>query len=171
MDSQDRFSLLRSIDPAVLITPFLGFLLFGAGLVAMYFIGQVSNLSCTRNVETEVKCSLVTTWMGLTQLSDKPLAKLNSAYVQESCDEDGCTYRVMLSTLREDLPLISSYSSGITDKQRKVDQILSFLSDDSQPNLQVADGGGLFILFPLFFLGAGLWMGVSSLVKLYKGSS
>ena len=171
MDKQERFSFLRAIDPGVLIAPFLGFLLFSTGLAAMYFIGKVSNLSCTRTEQVGIKCSLITTWMDLTQLSDKPLATLNSAYIEDSCDEDGCTYRVVLSTSREDLPLTTSYSSGITDKQQKVDQILSFLADNNQTNLQISDGGGLFLAFPLFFTGAGLYLCVTSLIKLFKGKS
>ena len=170
-DTPERFSLLRSIDPGVLIMPMLGFLLFSAGLLALYFLGQVNTLSCTRSVQVEIKCSLVTTWMDLTQLADKPLAPLSSAYLDESCDEDGCTYRVMLRTAREDLPLISSYSSGSIDKQIKVDQILAFLADRSQASLKISDGGGLFILIPLGFAGVGLWMCISSLVKLFTGKN
>lgn len=168
-ETGDRFSILRSIDPGVLIVPFLGFLLFSAGLITLYLVGRVSTLSCARNEPGEPQCALITTWMGMTQLSDKPLATLSSAFVDESCDEDGCTYRVMLRTAREDLPLISSYSSGRTDKQMKVDQVLSFLADSSQKSLQITDGGGLFVLIPVAFAGVGLWMCVTSLWKLFRG--
>lgn len=168
-DSQQRFSLLRSIDPGILITPFIGFLLLGAGLLFMYWLGQVNTLTCRRELQSGMQCHLVTTWMELVELDDRPLAPLSAAYVDESCDEDGCTYRVLLSTARADLPLIDSYSSGITDKQLKVDQIQAFLTDANQTELKIKDGGGFFIIIPVAFAGAGLWMCITSLIQLYFG--
>jgi hypothetical protein len=167
MDKSDLWSLLRNIDPGVLIPPFLGFLFIGVGLATMYFIGRVNTLTCSRDITNNQTCALITTWMGLTELSVRPLPQLTSAYVQDNCDEDGCTYRVMLSTRFGDLPLTSIYSSGKVDKQQKAEQVRLFLQDNSQAELKISEGGGLFILFPLIFIGMGLFLCTAALANLF----
>lgn len=147
-------------DPGVLIQPVLGLIFLAAGFFTLYLLGQVVTLTCERDDANRPNCVLITTWMEWRELRVRPLPQLSTAYVDESCDEDGCTYRVMLSTNFGDLPLTSAYSSGRTEKERKAQQIIAYLRDDTQPTLTMTERQGLLLLVPLAFLVLGLTMSV-----------
>ena len=168
MNKPNRLSWLQHIDPGTLISPFLGCLLIGAGLAALYFVGQVTTLACSREQANRPNCAMITSWMNLTELSQRPVPQLTTAYIQDSCDEDGCTYRVMLSSSFGDLPFSKIYSSGMADKQYKVDQIKVFIQDSSQTNLAISEGSGLFIIIPLIFIGVGVYLSASALANVFK---
>lgn len=152
-----RLKLPTEINP---VTMLLSIIFVGAGLFFTYLLGRVTTLECTRQLALP-QCNLRVTWMGLVDLSDRPLRQLRSAHVEESCDQDGCTYRVALETDQGRLPLDSAYISDLADRTTKVDAINTFVGSPDQPTLSVQDGGGLWIFFPLIFVVIGLVMGLA----------
>jgi hypothetical protein len=125
------------------------------GLLITYLMGIVTTLECTRSASTQ-SCHMQNTWMGLVTLSTRGVAGLDSAYVQESCDSDGCTYRVAFETSSGELPLGAAYSSGQSGKREKADLVNAFIKDPAIPSVKVADGGGFWMFFPLIFVAVGV---------------
>ena len=133
-----RLNLPTEFNP---VTILLSVIFVGVGLLLTYFLGRVTSLECSRQLAL-APCNLHTTWMGLVDLSDRPLGKVFSAHVEESCDSDGCTYRVAIETDQGRLPLDSAYVSDLADRTTKVDAINAYLVDPAQSTLSVQDGGG-----------------------------
>ncbi|BAJ64561.1 MULTISPECIES: hypothetical protein [Anaerolinea] len=143
------------------LPPFiLAFVFVAAGLGTAYLLGQVHTLTCERTAERQ-NCRIDVSWMGILPLRHQTLPRLEGAWVDESCDEDGCTYRVVLQTVSADFPLGVGYSSGKASKEEIVQKIQAFVKNPAQPVLEVKTGGGLWILFPLVFLLTGFWLGIS----------
>lgn len=147
---------------------FLSIIFVGLGLLFSYLLGIVTTLECSR-LESAQTCNLERSWMGLVKLTDRPLRQVHSAWVEESCDDDGCTYRVVLETDQGQLPLGTAYSSGSASKQDKADQVNAFVENASITQVKVQDGGGLWMLFPLIFIAVGLVMVARPLIGLIKG--
>lgn len=141
----------------------LAFLFVAAGLGTAYLLGQVQILTCERAPGRQ-NCQIDTSWMGLIPLRHQTIPPLTGAWVDESCDEDGCTYRVILQTGSGDIPLGIGYSSGLHSKQEMAQKVQAFVADPSQPDLEIKTGGGLWILFPLTFLIMGVWLGISPIL-------
>lgn len=139
------------IEPPLLI---LAVVFVGAGLLFTYLFGQQTTLTCTR-LNTLEQCTLQTSWMNLVPLHHRSIEGIRSASVEESCDEDGCTYRVLIRTERDEIPLGQAFSSGMAPKQRKADQINAFASQQKN-ELKVSEGGGWWVLFPLIFVIIGI---------------
>ena len=84
------------------------------------------------------------------------IRQLRGAYVQDNCDEDGCTYRVELRTAGGTVPLTSVYSSGLEKKRSTAERINEFVdSRESKLTLQES-AGWIAILASGAFLVAGL---------------
>ena len=106
--------------------------------------------------------------MGLVKLTDRPLRQVHSAWVDESCDDDGCTYRVVLETDQGQLPMGTAYSSGSTSKQEQADQVNAFVKDDSIRQVKIQAGGGLWLFIPLIFIALGVGLIARPLIGLIK---
>jgi hypothetical protein len=157
----------RLLDSDDWIQIFLGFLFFGTGLVLFYLLGQVATLNCTREADQQVGCILTTKWMNISRLEEVKFYPLLAADTEESCDEDGCTYRVALKTRSGSLPMTEGYSSGYDDKKQQVDQINRFLADSSQQTFQLVSGADLWIIFPLVFMGVGVWQVARTMLQAF----
>lgn len=168
MNEQELDESEGIFNPEVLIQPVLGLIFLAVGFITLYLVGQVVTLSCERDSANRPDCKLITTWMDVRELQVRPLPQLSSAYVQESCDDEGCTYRVMLRTNFGDLPFTSAYSSGRLSKERNVQQILTYLQDSTQPSLQMREGGGLLMLVPVTFLILGLAFSLPAAAKAFR---
>ncbi len=159
----------RSINLPALIVPLMSAMFFGFGLLFLYLMGQVSTLDCSRVGNGGVNCSLLTTWMDLSPLDEKPISQIELAYVQQQCDEDGCTYRVTLHSRFGDFPLTSLYSSGKAEKEQMAHQINTFVQDTSQPTLRLKHRELWGLLLPLVFLLVGILLAVAQLFGLKAG--
>jgi hypothetical protein len=156
-------TMINPRDPDYLIMTFLAVLFVGIGLLTAFLLGKVSTFSCARADDAD-RCVLRQNWMGIAPLKETRIEDLQGAQVETSCDDDGCTYRVLILTARQNFPLIAAYSSGQQSKERMVDQINAFVKDRSIPSLEVRDGGGFWMIFPLIFLVVGLGMAVKPLI-------
>lgn len=140
---------------------------FGMGLLLSYFFGKVGVLSCVR-LEDRPDCVLETSWMGLVPLKQTSLASLDGANVEENCDSDGCTYRVVIQTATGAIPLEDTYSSGQQPKQNNADQVNAFVQDTSLKNLRVSQGGGFWIIIPLIFVAVGVFLALKPILAAFQ---
>lgn len=132
----------------------LSVIFVGAGLFFLYLLGQQTTLICMRTDAME-QCAMHTSWMNLVQLNSRTIEGIRSAWVEEQCDEDGCTYRVVMRTDQGEIPLGRAFSSGEAPKQQKAEQINAFASQQNHA-LKVSEGGGWWILLPLAFVIVGI---------------
>lgn len=142
---------LGQLTPPELI---LSVLFVGAGLFFLYLLGQQTTLICTRTGAME-QCTLQTSWMNLVQLNHHAIEDIRSAWVENQCDDDGCTYRVVIRTDRGEIPLGQAFSSGMASKEHNAEQINAFASQQRN-ELKVSEGGGGWILIPIVFTILGI---------------
>jgi hypothetical protein len=149
--------------------------IFGAifsacGCIMGFIFGQQTVLTCTRPEPAQIECGMQKSWLGLVPLGKESLQNLEGARVDESCDEDGCTYRVELDTRGGFVPLTAYYSSGVKSKQEAADQINAFVQDPGEDSLEVKGSVGLLgILFPLVFVFVGPLIVVSAVFRAIRG--
>jgi hypothetical protein len=153
-----------NLDPDDIIKSVLALAFFGVGLLLTFLLGQISTLSCDR-VEDADRCILSVKWLGLASLKETRIEGLLGAQVEESCDSDGCTYRVVLVTARQTLPLEVAYSSGKAEKTEITDQVNAFTKDRTLRTLKVKAGGGLWLIIPCIFLAVGIYMAMKPLTS------
>lgn len=151
-----------NLDPDEMIKSVLALIFVGVGLLISFLLGQVSTLTCNR-VEDADRCVLRVNWMGLSPLRETRIEGLQGAQVEESCDEDGCTYRVVLVTTRQTLPFETAYTSDKTDKEATAAQIDAFVKDRQISTLEVSTGGGLWLIIPVIFIALGIYMAIKPL--------
>ncbi len=142
----------------------LSVIFVGVGLLFSYLLGVVTTLECTR-AGTAQSCHLQNSWLGLVTLNDRQLEAVHEAWVEESCDDDGCTYRVALQTSQGQLPLGSAYSSGEASKQEKARLVNAYVKDPSIASLKVQEGGGFWMVIPLIFVVVGVWLVAKPILK------
>lgn len=151
------------------IHAFLAALLVAAGVGALYLLGQVQTLRCSRVEGGElVDCRMITSWMKRTVLEDTPLAPIHRALVEESCDSDSCTYRVLLETDRASIPLSGIYTSNRLEQEGIARRINQYLDAPASTPLEVETGGGLILLVPLMFFSAGGYLAVKAVRELLQ---
>lgn len=156
-------NFLANFDPDEWIRLGLAALFFGVGLFFTFIIGQVSTLTCNRTREAD-HCVLRVNWMGLAPLRETYIEGLQSAQVEESCDDEGdCTYRVVLITTRQRLPFEAAYSSGKIDKDEIAARINTFTRDPEIRTLEERTGGGFWLILPLVFVASGIYMALEPL--------
>ena len=140
---------------------FLWSLIFGGaffctGLGTFAIFGTVAHLTCVRPEPAQVSCSRRVTLLGV-ELREETLPRVGRAVTEESCDSDGCTYRVVLTGDRGRFPLTSYYSSGRQEKERIAGEINSFLNNRELNSFETTAGLGWWVwLFPIVFGGIGL---------------
>ena len=149
--------LFQGADPDQLVKSLLALVFFGAGLLLSFLLGKIFTLSCHR-ADNADRCVLRVTWLGLTTIKETHIEGLQAAQVEESCDEDGCTYRVVLVTTLQPLPLTDFYSSGESEKQILADKINDFAGNREIRDLEIRQGGDLLLIVPIVFLAAAIWL-------------
>ena len=154
-------------DHFELPTLILSIVFVGIGLFLSYLLGIVTTLECSRLGSSQT-CHLQNDWMGMVTLNDRVVGKVHAASVEESCDDDGCTYRVAFETDQGRLPLGDAYSSGSASKQASADRVNTFIKDSSIPGVKVQDGGGLWLFIPLIFIAVGVGIIARPLIGLLK---
>jgi hypothetical protein len=79
--------------------------------------------------------------------------------VEESCDDEGCNYRVVLTTLEGEQPLTSYFTSSWTGKEKTATQINDFIqSSSNRGTLSIQENSGLWAsLFSLVFVLVGIY--------------
>ncbi len=153
---------------------YLAFFLTVAGVMSFFFGGQESILTCYRE-QGEPVCTLSTSFLGKYIKKQVPVPGLRSAYVKDSCDEDGCNFRVMLVTETGEQALTQAFDSHEEDKQAKVDRIIEFISNPNEPTLFIHEDPGLwpYAGISLVIIGVliALWTGYKTLRTLIRNDS
>ncbi|MFN2194778.1 MAG: hypothetical protein ACK2UW_01475 [Anaerolineales bacterium] len=126
-----------------------GFLLVGA---------HRTDITCEQVDPPNTRCTVQSSWLGHFRQPPRSAYPVEQAAVSDSCDSDGCTYRVELLTPFETVPVTYAYSSGIDAKARTADQINAYLAQDGGQPLQLHTDldMGWFILVPILFVLIGL---------------
>ena len=140
------------------------FVVLGSLLTVLF--GQKVTLACQREEPAHIVCERSGSFLGWGVLGSKTqsISGLEGAWVESNCDED-CTYRVVLMTSRGDVPLTSSFSSGLAAKEAFADQVTAFV-DSRQSSADISSGPDrLAALFSLSFVGMGLLVPVLSLLR------
>jgi hypothetical protein len=136
-----------------------GFLIAGIGWLVIVIFGQVSTLQCAHTETSQVACIKQVTLLGLMPIREEMVRDVRGAWVAESCDDDGCTYRVVLNTGEGDVPLTVYYSSGWRSKQETVTQINEYISRRGDEPLEIREGIGIVAALLggiLMIVGAGI---------------
>lgn len=149
---------------------FMGWILIGAGILVLYIFGQTYTLSCQRLEMENPTCVREARWMGRIQIGERTIEGLSGASVGESCDDDGCTYRVNLHAEEGQVPLTGYFSSGRDEKERTAQRINDFVAEPDVKTLEVEAGGGLWVvLFMGLFMLAGLGMVIGAPFSVLRG--
>ncbi len=134
-----------------------GMIFTGAGILALYFFARTTTLACERGAKDQITCVKSESLLGVLDFSDEHIPSLENAWVSESCDDDGCTYRVELDAARGTFHLTSYTSSGYRSKQDIADRINTFIRSSSEPSLLIETGTGfLGLVLPAVFIFVGL---------------
>ena len=95
---------------------FVGLAFFGCGLLFFVVFGQSYTLRCTRPEPSQIRCTRDRLWLRVVSTGSETVEGLSRAWVAESCDEDGCSYRVEMATAAGQMALTGYYSSGYDEK-------------------------------------------------------
>lgn len=154
-----RFSEPAAFDFSQVI---LSFVFVGLGLLFMYLVGRKTILQCDR-IGSNQNCIIKISWMDLVRMNTRTIGEVRSAAVEENCDDEGCTYRVRIGTDQGPLYLGEVYSSGESEKRTNAELINAFAQGRSN-TLEVSNGGGIWVFFPLIFVVVGVWIVLPPLV-------
>ena len=137
-----------------------GLIFLGAGVFSVIVFSRVGELSCTRLEPSSYTCVRDTKLFGLVPLEKEQLPTIRQAYLSESCDEDGCSYRVDMRTDEGDIALVGYYSGGIgayKQQEEKMNQINAFVSDPDAEELTLVAGLSEILLsfMPMIFVVIG----------------
>ena len=146
---------MKNCGKAILI----GLAFVGMGLVFVFVFGQITELSCEKPKVNVTQCTLERKFLGILTVSTKEFSDINDAWVESSCDDEGCTYRVMLLTSMGQQPMTGYYSSGESVKVRMAREINQYIqSEDFAPVFMSDKSGMFFALFALIFVLVGLYI-------------
>ena len=148
-------------------------LLFGLvfmvmGLVFMFIFGQVTDLTCAKTPEGKTECTTEVKFLGVFTLSSNNFRDVYRADVEESCDDEGCSYRVVLTTIEGQQPLTSYYMSNWSGREKIAARINGYVGTaSSREPLALQENSGLWAsLFSLIFVLVGVYqMIVNGLIK------
>jgi hypothetical protein len=150
----------------LLTSIFWGCLISAIGFLTLYLFGQVVLLDCSRAPGRPVTCMKESRFLGVLTVGEEGLGEVTGAYVEEDCDDDGCTYRVVLNTSRGSKPLTMYRSSGYRDKQSVADQINAFIGSRTEDTLHIqVNSGFVGFLLPLILIVAGPVLTVGRIVR------
>jgi hypothetical protein len=114
----------------------LKYLLMMAGTVVffglfVFIFGNSTELTCARLASENPTCKINRLFLDRYQVSSRIVENVTDVEIDESCDEDGCSYRAVLYTAGgENFPVNDVYTDrGPVRKQ--VAEIESFLASDA----------------------------------------
>ena len=143
----------NALLPGQIILGIIGFAFIAFGLPFLYFLGQDSRLECSRS--DGVHCSIVVRWMDLAVTGTNEITGPKTAWVDRSCDSQGCNYRVMITSAQGDVPLTDSYVSDSDTQYANAKRINTYIAGDGSNSLIVQTSEKLWIILPLVFIVLG----------------
>jgi hypothetical protein len=143
-----------------------GLVFTACGCVLSLIFGQAAILTCNRIEPSQIECVRQTKWLRWVPVGEQSIPELRGAEVGQSCDEDGCTYRVELNTAEGLIPLTTYFSSGAGPKQEATERINAFLQNPQGSSLTVrSDAGLLAFILPFAFVLVGPLIAMWSVVR------
>lgn len=132
-----------------------------AAFLIGYLFGDQATLSCKRS--PEIGTCILTSYNPILfkhkVITTFDVANLLSANVDSSNSAHGSTYRVILETAKENIPLTDYYSYGYAKHRDITQEIQTFVNNKSSQYLEVNSGSFyLVILMFLVFFGSGFTM-------------
>lgn len=147
----------------------VGLAFVACGSLFVFVFGQSYTLDCVRLETRQFQCTRHARWLNLVPLGSRDIDGLSGAHVTESCDSDGCTYRVDLDTAEGPVALTEYYTSGYDDKVVIASRINSFVVDTGVETLSIKADAGLFgTIFPFIFVLVGLVIAVAGIVSFVR---
>jgi hypothetical protein len=133
----------------------------GIGIVSLFIFGRTVALVCERPTAENIRCRLQESLFGV-PLKDAPLEALSGAMVQSYVDSEGDTiYEVVVHTGRGERSLPGASSMEESQCRHTVEQINTFVQDNSRPTLEVRSRAVveklLGVIFILSGIGGFLW--------------
>jgi hypothetical protein len=154
--------LLRRGCSGLILSVIFSVIFVAIGAIFTVVFGQVVTLDCVRPEPAEIICERRSTFLGIRLSEPQTIRDVQGAWVQENCDE-GCTYRVMLTAGRSDVPLTRAYTSDERTKVETAAQI-NALATGGAPTAQIIlRPNPLVLLATLIFVIIGLAIPVLSL--------
>ena len=117
-----------------------GLIFVVVGLAVLFFFARVAELECSRPEPSTVQCVREIKWLGVVSMSRETIHNVRGAEVDKSCDEDGCTYRIVLHTGQGNVPLTAYYSSGQRAKTETAAKITAYVAQSTDEALEVREG-------------------------------
>lgn len=133
------------------------------------FLGELATLSCQRTTPANSQCHLAQSGLlGLVRQDTILVADLQNATVQvRGSRSSGWSYRVMLQTKPEALPLSQTYRADRAKQAVIAHQINTFIADPSQPILTIRqDNRWYYLLIGGLFLSIACFSLLGSRIKL-----
>jgi hypothetical protein len=144
-------ALLRRGCAGLIISLFF----IAVGVVMTVVLGQVVVLDCARPEPAEIICERRSAFAGIRLGDPETIRDVQGAWVQENCGES-CTYRVMLATGDEDVPLTSAFTAGERAKVAAAGQVNAFVKSGA-PSARISlRPNPLVLLAALIFVVIGL---------------
>jgi hypothetical protein len=146
----------------------MGLIFTAVGALVLLIGAHRTNLVCEPAATSQVSCTIQSDWMGYFPQEPRTIREVQQAYVDESCDSDGCTYRVILEGLQGSEPVTNVYSSGFEPKQRVASQVNAYIgSGNFTPlELRLDLNLGWFAIIPAIFLILGMLFLGSAIAQL-----
>lgn len=129
------------------------------GVLIIVLWGNLDILHCDRSLSTPMTCQLTWTNLLRQEITLIPPGHLQGAEVQRRHKRRrfNNTYRVMILTKEERIPLTQGYSMGEQGKREKANQINAFVKNSQQMSLTIRqDNRWLGYSFGRMFLAAGV---------------
>jgi hypothetical protein len=132
----------------------MGIPFFLMGALFFVIFARVTTLECRRPEPREIICERRSELVGAVQMRRETIRGLSGAWVDESCD-DGCTYRVVLTTERGDVPLTNAYTSEQRKKIEIAEEVNLFV-DSERTSFEIEDRPSILVLaLPIIFMIVG----------------
>jgi hypothetical protein len=129
-----------------------------AGALFLYFLGIQTSLECRRS--EAINCTLHTTWMNLFEINQSKVDGLRRSWVDSRCDEQGCTYWVMLTTVKGEEIRFSDGASSDRSPKRDISNQINSAIEDQRQTFSVGSQDGWWIVLPLVFILVGLGIAI-----------
>ena len=137
------------------------------GIVFSFYTGNRIHIQCDRISSGRVDCQIQTRWYGLLPLNELQVQAVDSAFLDEHCEDNDCAYRVVLVTHNAEIPLTAFYSAQKGPKLAAAERIQSFLDNPETVSFALDLGTvaevGIANALPPILLGLGLGFAYFSL--------
>ena len=142
---------------AVILFLALGICPLLAGLAFFWGAGQRSTVTCTRLETNLVDCTIERAFLGLIPTEAFTVARVTGTELDTNCEDNSCTYALLLVTEDEAVPLGTLATSELENVEAEQARLDEFLANTEAASLAFTSGPawiGMLITIPFILLGA-----------------